>query len=566
MNYTADFETIVDSKKTRIWAWGICEIGSNYKFDYGNSDKSFIEWIKSLNRSTKVYFHNLKFDGKFLLYMLHKFGYEFYQKESEKDRSLPVGKYTTLINADGGMWYSVKLCTKRKGKNPVIIEFLDSSKIIPGSVERIAKDFGLEEQKGELDYKEFREVGHELKESEIDYLKRDVTIMAKALNIMFDKKLTKMTIGSNALGSFKQALKRYEYRQKFPILEYDRDVRQSYRGGWTYCKTDKKEKDLGKVVSLDVNSLYPWAMYDNLLPVGEGVPFRGEYEFDPLYPLYIMQVQLNFEIKKDHLPTIQIKDSFYNSTEWLESSDYNYPVICVTNVDWELIKDHYDLYNVEILGGWKFKGEKDLFKNYIDYWMGEKIKAEEENNPSMRSIAKLMLNNLYGKFGSKPYAREKYPVFDRDGFLHLVDSELTEKDPVYVPIASFITSYARDKTIRTAQSLYDRFIYSDTDSIHLLGWEIPDNVEVHPTKLGAWKIEDYSIRSRFIGAKCYYKDLVFDDEVVKSVTVAGLPESLHEQVTWENFHVGARYSGKLRPKDVLGGVYLEEIDYVIRKR
>ena len=566
MKYTADFETIVDSEKTRIWAWGVCEIGNNYKFNYGNSDKTFIEWVKSLNKSTKVYFHNLKFDGKFLLYMLNKFGYEFHKKENEKDRSLPAGKYTTLINADGGMWYSVKLCTKRKGKNPVIIEFLDSSKIIPSSVERIAKDFGLEEQKGELDYKEYREVGHELTPEEVDYLSRDVIIMAKALNIMFDKKLTKMTIGSNALSSFKQDFKSYEYKQKFPILEYDRDIRQSYRGGWTYCKKDKKEKDLGKVMSLDVNSLYPWAMYDNLLPVGEGIPFRGEYKYDPLYPLYIMQVQLNFEIKKDHLPCIQIKDSFYNSTEWLESSGYNYPVICITNVDWELIKDHYDLYNVEILGGWKFKGERDLFKKYIDFWMSVKIQATIDNNPSMRAIAKLMLNNLYGKFGSKPYAREKYPMFDNDGFLHFVDSELTEKDPVYVPIASFITSYARNKTIRTAQSVYDRFVYSDTDSIHLLGWDMPENVEVHDTKLGAWKFEDYAIRARYIGAKCYYEDIIRDDEIIKSVKVAGLPDYLHEQVTWENFHVGARYRGKLRPKDVFGGVYLEEIDYVIRKR
>jgi hypothetical protein len=49
--------------------------------------------------------------------------------------------------------------------------------------------------------------------------------------------------------------------------------------------------------------------------------------------------------------------------------------------------------------------------------------------------------------------------------------ELEERDPVYLPIASFITSYARRKTITTSQKIkdytmekygVDYYIYSDT--------------------------------------------------------------------------------------------------------
>jgi hypothetical protein len=51
------------------------------------------------------------------------------------------------------------------------------------------------------------------------------------------------------------------------------------------------------------------------------------------------------------------------------------------------------------------------------------------------------------------------------------------KDPIYLPIASFTTSYARRKTIETSQKIRDYtmkkygkdyYIYSDTDSIHCL--------------------------------------------------------------------------------------------------
>lgn len=566
--FTADFETIVDPIETRLWAWSSCQIGNIDNVKFGNSDESFMEWVYSFKKSTKIYFHNLKFDGEFLFYIFNKHGLKYYNiKSQEESRSIPEGHYSTLINAEGSQWYSIKLCIKRKGKRVINIEFLDSSKIIPSSVEEIAINFDLPMKKGEIDYLAFREIGHELTKDEIDYIKKDVQIMSLALEQMFNINLKRMTIGSNAMFNFKESLhSKSQYNYLFPVLPYDRDLRQSYRGGWVYCNPEIKGKNIEKGISLDVNSLYPWAMYDNPLPIGEGIPFKGEYVQDDLYPLYIMQVQLNFKIKENHLPAIQIKDSIFAEREWLTDSKYYYPVLCITSVDWELIKDHYDLFNVDIIGGWKFKSSRDIFKPYIDHWMGEKIKASKEKNKSKRTIAKLMLNSLYGKFGSKPYTRQKEPYFDYDGLLYFKRTALMDKDPVYVPMASFITSYAREKTIRTAQKLYDRFLYSDTDSIHLSGWELPE-IELDDFELGAWAFENKFIRARFLGPKCYLEDLVNEDgNIKKSVTVAGLPEKLHDQVTWENFQVGATYKGKLMPKSIKGGVYLEETDYIIRSR
>ena len=50
-----------------------------------------------------------------------------------------------------------------------------------------------------------------------------------------------------------------------------------------------------------------------------------------------------------------------------------------------------------------------------------------------------------------------------------------------------------------------------------------------------------------------------------TVHCAGLPESCHPHVTWDNFHVGAKFPGKLYSKTVKGGIILYEGDFVIRE-
>ena len=87
----------------------------------------------------------------------------------------------------------------------------------------------------------------------------DVQIMAKALKILFNEKLTRMTRASNALADYKEIITKQKFEHYFPKLDYeiDKDIRQSYKGGFTYLNPIYKEKDVGEGVVLDVNSLYP---------------------------------------------------------------------------------------------------------------------------------------------------------------------------------------------------------------------------------------------------------------------------------------------------------------------
>ena len=59
--FTADFETNVDEKDCRGWAYAIYEIGrGDESFDYGNNIEDFINWCKNTKFNPVVYFHNLR--------------------------------------------------------------------------------------------------------------------------------------------------------------------------------------------------------------------------------------------------------------------------------------------------------------------------------------------------------------------------------------------------------------------------------------------------------------------------------------------------------------------------
>lgn len=552
--FTADFETTTDPTDCRVWACGICEIGNPDNFIYMNDIDGFIEWARK-QRKVTTYFHNLKFDGEFILCWLFENGFKFVADR----RDLEKNTFTTLIS-DKGQFYSLEICFERKGKEKDCLTIYDSLKILPFSVAAIAKGFNLPISKLEIDYNETREKGHILTKEEIDYLKNDVEIMARALHILFEQGLTKMTQGSNALYDYKRTVGTKNFSKWFPIPEYDSDIRQSYKGGFTYLNPKYKEIDLQKGIVLDVNSLYPSVMYYQPLPYGEGIFFKGKYKPDKIYNLHVQMFTCQFELKPGYIPTIQLKNNLaFVPTQYLKSSDGEDVTLCLTNVDMELFFEHYEVYNIEWHSGWKFKSTVGLFKEYIDKWNKVKMESTINGNKAMRTLAKLMLNALYGKFALNPNVQSKIPWYD-NGVVKYKLGEKECRDPIYIPVGTFITAWARYKTISSAQKVYDRFVYADTDSLHLIGTDIPDMLEVDPVKLGAWKHESTFTRARFIRQKSYIEEI--DGEL--KITCAGMPERCYQYVTWDNFHTGSSYDGKLGMTHVNGGIVLKDIPFSIK--
>lgn len=605
-NFSCDFETTTDPNDCRVWAYGYMEIGNKTNYKIGNSIDEFMEWAEQTKGN--LYFHNLKFDGSFIVNYLLSKGWKWVNKDKDKEFG-NAGTFTTTIS-NMGQWYAIDICYGYKGKKKLHTVIFDSLKKLPFPVKTIAKAFKLPILKGDIDYKKYRPVGYEITDKEHEYIYGDIFIVASALEVQFSQGLTAMTNGSDSLGGFKDIITKEKFKKFFPVLskKIDDEIRKAYRGGFTWVNERIQGETIGEGMVFDVNSLYPSRMYICDLPYGTPEKFEGEYVYNETYPLYIQTISCSFELKDGHIPTIQLKNNGrYAENEYLKSSNHEIETLHVTNVDLELIREHYHLYEETYHGGYMFKKKNNLFREFIDYWMDIKI----NNDGAIKQLAKLMLNSLYGKFASNPIVTGKIPFLKEDnslGFrLPLKDGEFVEKngklypvvdeevkDPVYTAMGCFITAYARDYTIRTAQSVYDRICYCDTDSIHITGTEIPEAIKdiIDPNILGYWNHESTFKRAKFIRQKTYAED-VYMKKVLKGdkwievgagpddyefthfdVKCAGMPDYLKKFVVWENFNkfneemmLPARdgyWHGKLMPKQVAGGVVLRESEFAIR--
>ena len=563
--YTADFETTNDVDDCRVWAFAVCSLEDPDDVIYGSSIGEFMTCIYGL-APAKIYFHNLAFDGTFIFSWLLRNDYEWVDEKHPGP-----GEFTTLIS-DMNQVYSCEI-----GLDTGRVTIWDSLKLIPLSIASEAKAFGLEMEKGEIDYNAPRPRGYVMTEQEADYIRRDVQIDAQSINIMHAEGLDKLTIGSCALSDYRGIVgSGKRFRKAFPLLtpEEDADIRKAYRGGWVYANPKYAGVEMGAGISYDVNSLYPSVMAScdgELLPYGKPVPFVGKPQPDELYQLWICRLRLVFHVKPNHLPCIQFKGNLsFLPTEYILDSDGE-QVVTITSVDWELIRQQYDVEVTEWIGGYYFKSSRTLFRGYVSKWIEEKNRATVEDNPGRRQIAKLMLNSLYGKFATTIKVIGRYPMLDEHGILRYVDLPAEERDGVYLPIGCFITAWARFKTVTTAQRLGDRFLYSDTDSVKVLGLERPQ-MKIDDVRLGWWKDEGHFNRFKALRAKTYmaeYDDPKFGEEGHDSPTkneihVAGMPKRCHDQVTFDNFEVGAKYWGKLYRRNVPGGVVLYEGFFEIR--
>ena len=515
-------------------------------------------------------------DGEYIFSYLLKNGYELIEdKKERKDKT-----FTCLIS-DTGQFYSIEIYFTCKKKKCNKVTIFDSLKILNFSVDKIAKAFDLPIRKLKIDYKKYRPIGHILTNEEVDYIRNDVEIMARALKFMFDEGLDKMTIGGDALAFYKKNCK--YFNKYFPELPYqiDQDIRKSYKGGFTYLNDIYKGCEVGEGLVLDVNSLYPSILHNEELPFGEAVYFEGEYKPNKLYPLYIQTLTCIFELKKNKIPSIQLKNNLsFMPNEYIKSSNGQHVTLTLTNIDLELFFMQYNVTHITYHSGWQFKGIIGLFTDYVDHWTEKKIQAKKDNNKPMYMTSKLLLNSLYGKFGLNPNTRSKYPYLDEEGVVRYYLTPLQQRKSLYIPIATFVTSYARRKTILTSQSIKDftidnfnedYYIYSDTDSIHLR--KLPEDllrefVDIDDYRLGAWKIESTFTRGKYLRQKCYVEE---NEDDGLNVTVAGLPKNLAKYVNFDNFEQGMSILAedetidhKLTFKHVKGGVLLVDTDFTIK--
>lgn len=585
--YAADFETTTyldpDTGRVRVWSWAIAAVLTDTIY-HGTTIESFVE--KAAELGGIFWFHNLRHDAAFSdAYMLSAdFGLGMQSGRWTK-RYTPAGSFSALIG-DTGAHYS-RYVHLRDGRQ---FELRDSLKKYPStSIAELAAMYGAPVSKGTIDYEAVRPIGYRPTAEEWEYQDDDVIILRTALRVTLAAGALGLTVGGDALTEYKTLMRHGRFRQVFPVLDRDADefVRRALRGGWTYVNPKHQGKVLDCVGEVyDVNSMYPAVMRQSSYPVGMPVMLApGQTELDG-HPHVMYGALLDAKIKPGRLPMIQVKsDSRFNPVDY--QTDVEGVEWYGTEIDWALLNDQYDVTIHEWLGGFAFRGIHGLFDAYIDKWMEVKeengrVMAEEKaagrvgserwaTAAGQRTQAKFALNNLWGRFAINPLRAGRIPDIDEHGTPRypLTPSEYTE--PTYTPVGVWTTSYGRDRVIRAAQTFGDDFLMADTDSIHKLGIG-PGGLDVHETRLGAWKQESTFTQATYLRAKAYSE--LIDGEV--ETHAAGLPRVLvdnHKRVeqglpplTVSDMKVGARFTGKLIPKRVPGGIILESTDFEIGER
>lgn len=641
-----DFETTVykGQVNTEVWASASVELFSEDVKIFHSIGEQF-EYFTSLKENIIVYYHNLKFDGAFWLsYLMVDLGFKQASEQLDAENPFKVRwlQEKEMLNntfkysiSDRGQWYTIII---KVGGH--FIEIRDSLKLLPFSVKRIGESFGTKHKKLDMEYTGFRYAGCEITDEEKHYIANDVLVVKEALEIMFNEGHTDLTIGSCCLKEYKRTVGKEDYEMFFPNLYempidkskhgYDNVgeyIRKSYRGGWCYLVKGKEGKIYKNGCTFDVNSLYPSMMSSesgNYYPVGTPHMWTGNIIPDvALLPnrYYFIRIKTRFYIKKDKLPFIQIKSShLYKGTECLETTDvYNKETglyspfyigfdgkikdtrveLVLTMTDFQLLKEHHELVDFEILDGCWFYAEIGLFDSYM-----EKYKTMKMNNKgALRELAKLFLNNLYGKMASSTDSSFKVAYIKDDKSLGFMACMENGKKPGYIPVGSAITSYARNFTIRAAQKNYHGkdnpgFIYADTDSIHCdIPWNTVSGVNIHDKNFCCWKPESCWDVAIFTRQKTYIEHVVQEDlqDIDKpyyNIKCAGMPkkcknlfelsmqgftpdendtdytyeekEFLTHKRKLEDFTIGLSVPGKLRPKRIRGGILLVETPYQMR--
>lgn len=659
--YMCDFETTVyeGQTNTEVWASACVEFGTEDVKIFHSIEQQY-QYFICLQRNIVCYYHNLKFDGAFWMnFILSTLNYRpatlYYEEndtgvhtEFERKNQLKNGEFLYSIS-NRGQWYSITI-----KENDYIIDIRDSMKLLPFSVERIGKSFKTKHKKLDMEYEGLRYAGCEITDEEKHYIANDVLVVKEALEILFSQGHKKLTIGACCLEEYISTLggKKY-YNELFPDLysiPIDQDtygsptagdyIRRSYRGGWCYLVKGKENKIYHNGTTADVNSLYPSMMSNqsgNYYPYGTPTFWSGNKLPDEALSMwtspfakqdryFFIRIKTRFYLKPNKLPFIQAKGNYlYGQTESLETSDVYDPItekyydhyidfdgnlqdtrmtLTLTQTDYYLMLEHYELVDFEILDGCYFSAMQNMFEDYIQRY--KKIKMESTG--AVRELAKLFLNNLYGKMAASTDSSFKYAFLKEDNSLGFVEVKEYNKKAGYIAVGSAITSYSRNFTIRAAQANYHGkdspgFIYADTDSIHCdLSPSQLTGITPHDTEFCCWKLESCWDTAIFTRQKTYIEHITHEnlkpiDNPYYNIKCAGMPDRCkelflltldpsEEQVeeylkkkdelkeeekqflsyfrTLKDFKVGLKIPGKLIPRQIPGGVLLKETSYEMR--
>lgn len=531
----------------------------------GTDIKGFLDHVTRTAGSRKlyVYFHNLSYDVYFIVQALMLDGAR--NMDTWSDKRLAKGcnesSFKTFINSKeqwGRLdWYPKGLKPKRakNDRRPHVI-FCDSTAHINIKLSELGELIGRPKLKmREEDYSKCRLINYSPTPEEIAYVTRDVEILSKILD-KIDWKVSSLPLSAglifiDGLPQFKDSRRRRASKWRtdvkfdawFPDLgkEADLILRRGYHGG--LCKVKKSIR--GRLVEgpgrvYDINSLYPTILLNENLPVGEPI----FYEANGLPPdgLWIAEILASFSLKPDGEPCLIDENSRIRESGSVVR-------LIMTSVEYELYTEIYDFHLLDVGWCFQFRGKTGLFENYVNLFRGRK-EASPPGSVS-RVQAKQYLNRLVGKFGYRSKPTRKSIRLDGDQWVEYVPFTPHPNPRAtmhgYLPLAMFVNAYGRARMTRAIKLAGERFLYCDTDSLHVLGDYPIEELDIHDSRFGAWKLE-HRFTEAFYNRPRQYGLRVLEDSgrTYDSIHLSGTPGAILTRLTLDDITHSNCFEGYLK--------------------
>lgn len=373
-------------------------------------------------------------------------------------------------------------------------EFRDSYSIMPVPLSAYKKDdidYAIME-KGEREKPKNKKI---IKE----YLKSDCLYLYDLVNHFVNNYGGNLTLAGSAM---KYWCKAFNQKQPRTSRYFYETFKPFYYGGRVECFRAGVFRTDFKVV--DINSAYPFAM-KNLHPYGKIYEVKTEL---PKTDEYISRCFIKINcVAKGCFP--------YRAKEGLifprDSIKREYSI-----TGWEYLAalENDAISECEIIEVIQFS-ESIEFNDYVDHFYD--LKEHSEKGTPDYIIAKLFLNSLYGKFASNPDEYKEFMICSPESIIcsevddyefsnllgdwALMQKPLDEAKQNYLNVATAasITGFVRAYLFKALQKC-EGLIYCDTDAIAA---EKINDIDLHPTRLGAWDVEAVCDWGAVAGKKLY---------------------------------------------------------------
>lgn len=575
--YVADFETIIDTtkyykkhKRSGI-VYGYLEnfVEPTKNFEFINIQDMFWYLTNQHKSDVLVFFHNLSFDGVFILDWLGKNGYTI-------SDNLESEGHITVFRTTGSKIYSIEVAYKPRSCRKIRkIIFQCSLMILQSPVELLGRNVNLSKfEKEEKENPKFycREPEASLSafyaknKDYCEYCKRDVRIVIASLKEFYnaiiaflkeeefeDKKIKQLyqrkTISSISLFLQCCMIEKQGLDVKSIFMKYPQDrviMDQFTNGGLTLNNEDYRSLTLKNIKgnTIDLKSAYP-AVMSGLLPYGD-IKYEKPIDYQHKHKWCCFQ-----EIKykriwpKNHNIPLLKNWSHKGDNYFLQAENYTTYLL---EDEAEVLEQLYNYEGKEIINQYWFE-----LKDYLNRFI-YKMYYHKENYKKLGELGKshtfkIIMNSGYGIHAKRddfkivvPFQAEdiierkevEYNICNHIDLNKIDRHSYVPNNPLYAyapnlskgygtlsishkGIANYITSQTRIKIMKGILHFGPKhFLYCDTDSLFLMN--VPqEKIDAYcGVNLGDWEeeVEKRFDECAFLRPKFYQTKK--DEKVVKT--------------------------------------------------